>query len=56
MGLAAAQRRKPKENEKEMFEEENEEHGFEKEKHDFDFLGHHFAINGSANEELMHYI
>ena len=35
--------------EKEMFEEENEEHGF-------DFLGHHFAINRSANEELIHSI
>ena len=39
-----------------MFEEENEEHGFEKEKHGFDFLGHHFAINRSANEELRHSI
>lgn len=35
--------------EKEMFEEENEEHGF-------DFLGHHFAINRSANEKLKHSI
>ena len=35
--------------EKEMFEEENEEHGF-------DFLGHHFAINRSANEELKYSI
>ena len=34
---------------KEMFEEENEEYGF-------DFLGYHFAINRSANEEFMHSI
>ena len=32
-----------KENGKKQFEEKNEEH-------DFDFLGHHFAINRSANE------
>ena len=56
MGLADAQRRKPKENEKEMFEKENEEYGFEKEEHGFDFLSHHFAINRSANEELIHSI
>ena len=42
--------------EKEMFEEENEEHGFEKEEHGFDFLGHHFAINKSANKVLKYSI
>ena len=35
--------------EKEMFKEENDEHGL-------DFLGHHFAINKSANEELRYSI
>ena len=34
------------------------EHGFDEEfgEHGFDFLGHHFAINISANEELIHSI
>ena len=34
------------------------EHGFEEDfdTHGFDFLGHHFAINTSANEELIHSI
>ena len=33
---------------------EFDEHGFDEEfgEHGFDFLGHHFAINTSANEEL----
>ena len=35
-----------------------DEHGFEEDfdTHGFDFLGHHFAINTSANEELIHSI
>ena len=35
-----------------------DEHGFEEDfdTHGFDFLGHHFAINTSANEELNHSI
>ena len=34
------------------------EHGFEEvfDTHGFDFLSHHFAINTSANEELIHFI
>jgi len=37
---------------------EFDEHGFDEEfgEHGFDFLGHHFAINTSANEELIHSI
>ena len=37
---------------------EFDEHGFDEEfgEHGFNFLGHHFAINTSANEELIHSI
>ena len=35
-----------------------DEHSFEEDfdTHGFDFLGHHFAINTSANEEFIHSI
>lgn len=52
--LTADQREKRKRKKKKK--KKKEAHDFEKEERVFDFLGHHFATNRSANEELWHSI